>query len=390
MKLINPDYIANDDNFNAGGMERMQKGHHNSHSLGNIAASLGGGLKPIPQKSRSREAMNHLGSNQQLSAGGGGGGTGLKLANGGGGSSSPASNGSNSNGGMASGEEDVIFTTARPATVISSTTSNSSSPASELLMGKHHLNEDHLKMSPSRKQQSPYANGGGILKNGGPSPAHNGTATNGGSGGGKIPLPDMKEMDWSSLVDTATKAMTQFSETVAKSQHPGSNVYYDDISQVLNGVHHHQQQQQQQAQQIQQHQTQQLQQMAPGTTNGVGGIPNGAASGSSISGTGSSIGSGADLSSTPSSASPVSTGSSSAQHQALMALQNSSSLPELQSQVSQLSDRVLREQRRRRSLEHAVRRLTEENRRLQDESQAAVQQLRRFTEWFFQTIDRQS
>ncbi|KFB38697.1 hypothetical protein ZHAS_00006097 [Anopheles sinensis] len=306
MKLINPDYIANDDNFNAGGMERMQKGHHNSHSLGNIAASLGGGgLKPIPQKSRSREAMNHLGSNQQLAtSGGGGGGGGLKLANGGmngggGGSTSPSnSNGSNSNGGgggMASGEEDVIFTTARPATVISSTTSNSSSPASELLMGKHHLNEDHLKMSPSRKQQSPYANGGGgILKNGGPSPAQNGTATN---GGGKIPLPDMKEMDWSSLVDTATKAMTQFSETVAKSQHPGSNVYYDDISQVL---------------------------------------------------------------------------------------------PELQSQVSQLSDRVLREQRRRRSLEHAVRRLTEENRRLQDESQAAVQQLRRFTEWFFQTIDRQS
>uniref|UniRef100_A0A8W7PEQ1 Rap-GAP domain-containing protein n=1 Tax=Anopheles coluzzii TaxID=1518534 RepID=A0A8W7PEQ1_ANOCL len=196
MKLINPDYIANDDNFNAGGLERMQKGHHNSHSLGNIA-SLAGGLKPIPQKSRSREGVNLGGSNQQLSAANGG--NGLKLTNGG--TNSP----SNSNG----GEEEVIFTTARPATVISSTTSNSSSPAT-------------------------------------------------------------------------------------------------------------------------------------------------------------------------------------AQQQALMALQNSSSLPELQCQVTQLSDRVLREQRRRRSLEHAVKRLTEENRRLQDESQAAVQQLRRFTEWFFQTIDRQS
>lgn len=45
---------------------------------------------------------------------------------------------------------------------------------------------------------------------------------------------------------------------------------------------------------------------------------------------------------------------------------------------------------RRRSLEVAVKKLTEENRRLQDESQQAVQQLKRFTEWFFQTIDRQS
>ncbi|XP_041775118.1 signal-induced proliferation-associated 1-like protein 1 isoform X2 [Anopheles merus] len=369
MKLINPDYIANDDNFNAGGLERMQKGHHNSHSLGNIA-SLAGGLKPIPQKSRSREGVNLGGSNQQLSAANGG--SGLKLANGG--TNSP----SNSNG----GEEEVIFTTARPATVISSTTSNSSSPASELL-GKHHMNEDHLKMSPSRKQQhhqqqqqqQQFVNGGGILRN----------------GGGKIPLPDMKEMDWSSLVDTATKAMTQLSETVAKS-HPGSNVYYDDISQVLNGVHNQHQ--------LQQHQQQQS--GHNGTMNGGGNGPlgtivngggGGAGGSSSVSGTGSSIGSGVDLSSsTPSSASPVSTGSSTAaaQQQALMALQNSSSLPELQCQVTQLSDRVLREQRRRRSLEHAVKRLTEENRRLQDESQAAVQQLRRFTEWFFQTIDRQS
>lgn len=71
-------------------------------------------------------------------------------------------------------------------------------------------------------------------------------------------------------------------------------------------------------------------------------------------------------------------------------LSTSTSLPELQTQVSQLEDRITKETRRRKSLEQAVRRLTEENRRLQDESQAAVQQLRRFTEWFFQTIDRQS
>jgi signal-induced proliferation-associated 1 like protein 1 len=65
-------------------------------------------------------------------------------------------------------------------------------------------------------------------------------------------------------------------------------------------------------------------------------------------------------------------------------------LPELQSQVTQLSDRVLKETRRRKSLEVAVKKLTEENRRLQDESKQAVQQLKRFTDWFFQTIDKQS
>lgn len=66
---------------------------------------------------------------------------------------------------------------------------------------------------------------------------------------------------------------------------------------------------------------------------------------------------------------------------------SSSTLPELQTQVTKLSDRVLKETRRRKSLEVAVRKLTEENKRLQDESQQAVLQLKRFTEWFFQTVD---
>lgn len=97
---------------------------------------------------------------------------------------------------------------------------------------------------------------------------------------------------------------------------------------------------------------------------------------------------------TPNSISPISNsgcGSSGSSAYASCAVNGSPStaLPELQNQVSQLSDRVIRETRRRRSLEVAVKRLTEENRRLQDESQQAVQQLKRFTEWFFQTIDRQ-
>ena len=64
-------------------------------------------------------------------------------------------------------------------------------------------------------------------------------------------------------------------------------------------------------------------------------------------------------------------------------------MTELQSHLAHLEARVARETRRRLSLEEEVRRLRDENRRLQEESQTAAQQLRRFTEWFFQTIDRQ-
>lgn len=92
----------------------------------------------------------------------------------------------------------------------------------------------------------------------------------------------------------------------------------------------------------------------------------------------------------PSSSSTCSSSLSGSLQQQQQQMTPSTSLPELQSQVTQLEDRITKETRRRKSLEQAVRRLTEENRRLQDESQAAVQQLRRFTEWFFQTIDRQS
>lgn len=96
---------------------------------------------------------------------------------------------------------------------------------------------------------------------------------------------------------------------------------------------------------------------------------------------------------TPNSLSPISSqnsGGGSSNSSVYGISGNNLALPELQNQVSQLSDRVMRETRRRRSLEVAVRRLTEENRRLHNESQQAVQQLKRFTEWLYQTIDRQS
>jgi len=57
-------------------------------------------------------------------------------------------------------------------------------------------------------------------------------------------------------------------------------------------------------------------------------------------------------------------------------------------QFPNMDTRVAQETRRRLTLEEEVRRLRDENRRLQEESQAAAQQLRRFTEWFFQTLDK--
>ncbi|XP_076766614.1 uncharacterized protein LOC143433235 isoform X2 [Xylocopa sonorina] len=85
----------------------------------------------------------------------------------------------------------------------------------------------------------------------------------------------------------------------------------------------------------------------------------------------------------------ASTASSPAPSENKLSKEERNSVSDLQSHLSTLELRVARETRRRLSLEDEVRRLRDENRRLQDESHAAAQQLRRFTEWFFQTIDHQ-
>uniref|UniRef100_A0A336M9N5 CSON011921 protein n=1 Tax=Culicoides sonorensis TaxID=179676 RepID=A0A336M9N5_CULSO len=235
-------------------------------------------------------------------------------------------------------QEDVIFTTARPVTVISSNHTNNNNMKQNIgansdLNKLVELAEEKLKMSPRK------ALAHSLLKNG--------THTNHGKEGDSIKLPllpDINDLDWNALVDTATRAIMQqsngdqrpsnhqqpHSHSGTPMHHPHTNGHdlYDD----------------------------------PRDTN------------------------------TPDSNSSITDHTQQQQQQQAPPAQmvSSTSLPELQSQVCHLSERVLREQRRRRSLEQAVRRLTEENRRLQDESQAAVQQLRRFTEWFFQTIDKQS
>lgn len=68
---------------------------------------------------------------------------------------------------------------------------------------------------------------------------------------------------------------------------------------------------------------------------------------------------------------------------------SSTSVPELQNHVSDLENRVSEETRRRLSLENEVRRLKDENKKLHDQAQAAVNQLRKFTEWFFKNVQRQ-
>ena len=56
--------------------------------------------------------------------------------------------------------------------------------------------------------------------------------------------------------------------------------------------------------------------------------------------------------------------------------------------VAALEEELNKERKGKRELEQTVEHLKEENVRLKEESQTAAQQLRRFTEWFFQTIDK--
>lgn len=297
MKLINPDYQTfSDDNFHQGGLTKPQKNSPNSHSLGNISNLS---LKPaiitntddlllMKKKSRSREAIN-LGSNNNVSGN-------LKISK----------NEENSS-------TEVIFTTARPATVISSNSSACSPAPSD-------KNVLYIKEENLSKNASPRKTSSGIVQKR--------------KNDQQLPLlPDSNDLDWSSLVDTATRAI--FQEEFLKSSN-------QSLFEQLNGAF----------------------------SNNVS-VP------LTTSQTNST-----DESSTPLSSNSFSTTTNS--------LQQSSSLPEITNQINQLEERVVLETKRRKSLENAVRRLTDENRRLQDESQAAVQQLRRFTEWFFQTIDRQS
>lgn len=188
---------------------------------------------------------------------------------------------------------EVILTTARPATVISNASTASSPAPSEMKMAKEERLSPHVAKSPQQNNRIQQAQKQQLKT---------GTGDN-----LPIPIPDPGEMDWSSLVDTATRAILNDSEKNGE----GSNHWTDNVNEQLERL-------------------------------------------------------------------GLETSTSGARR-----------VTDLQNHVTQLETRVTRETRRRLSLEDEVRRLRDENRRLQEESQAAAQQLRRFTEWFFQTIDRQ-
>merc|ERR1719384_2119903 len=63
-------------------------------------------------------------------------------------------------------------------------------------------------------------------------------------------------------------------------------------------------------------------------------------------------------------------------------------LSQLLERLESLEHRLNSESRQKSELADEVAQLREENQRLQEESATAAQQLRRFTEWFFQTIEK--
>lgn len=345
MKLINPDYnmTSSDDNFHNGVLhpiKMQQKNAQNSHSLGNISA-LNNGLKPMNvtttddiilmrKKSRSREAIN-LGSHSVPIT------TDLKLKN----TIEnvdkihKANNSKNNTPTPTCNDSDLIITTARPATVISSTIH---SPSKEQQIHENilHIHEESMA-SPRKHQQLINANNvnnkSTIITNGQSKKENDYFVPP-----RYLPLmPDSKDVDWSSLVDSA---ITQINEGLKKHYYESGGIPQTSVINPNNNISNNIERQH----------------------------GNNSPSYESLSSTSSS--------------------SSSSGGNRTNAVQ--SSLPDLQNQVTQLEDRITKETRRRRSLEHAVKRLTEENRRLQDESQAAAQQLKQFSEWFFQTIDRQT
>lgn len=232
LRLINPDYLqgSSDDNFHQGPMSsKVQKSaaavNGNSHSLGNISTASSNALRMVGSsssgssagtsngnisgddlmllktKSRSREGIN-LSTSQHIAL------DNFKIPG------TPPSVGRISERSReetfneervrrGSKAEDVIFTTARPATIISGAVGGLVQADVPQKMGQSvlHISEEQAKGSPRRNNNNNNINQVAessqqkCRKKGGES---------------YLPLlPDNKEMDWSSLVDTATKAMMQ-------------------------------------------------------------------------------------------------------------------------------------------------------------------------------------
>ncbi|KAF4522715.1 hypothetical protein B566_EDAN012732 [Ephemera danica] len=279
MRLINPDYLAADD----------RTSQEDSCKLNGKVPGLEGpsSLRLASGRSRSRENLAV--------------GSALSML-------TPADVASGSTVSVEKTGE-VIFTTARPATVISNASTASSPAPSEIKLSKEERLSPRVTKLPATK----------------------------------LPLPDAREMDWPSLVDTAARAMlseTTSTRTLLHDSPPTARSVLNDGP-------------------------------SPGgsssgnTTSSADTVPEAARNGERLGHWVDDVAERLGLDTAP-----------------------NSSQQTVQAHVATLESRVARETRRRLSLEDEVRRLRDENRRLQEESQAAAQQLRRFTEWFFQTLDK--
>ena len=69
---------------------------------------------------------------------------------------------------------------------------------------------------------------------------------------------------------------------------------------------------------------------------------------------------------------------------------NSTTPPDIVERIEQLETELTEEKKTKDNLFNEIGRLQEENKRLTQESQSQAQQLKHFTDWFFNTIDSQS
>ncbi|XP_071455086.1 signal-induced proliferation-associated 1-like protein 2 [Hetaerina americana] len=376
MRLINPDYLRSDRDSDTLG-ELSQDGDSLRGSVvsstGKVHSSSGldvvGRLGGVGNRSRSREnlaigsalsmlAPHHTPSQSHQDISSESSSIERKGTNVSRGLSGPEPAGNGSSG------ADVIFTTARPATVISNASTASSPAPSENKMSKEERLSPRVIKSPSsgtQKALSAVSSGVIFSEN---------SSSQGSSSAPPLPPPpllpslpppsllpplplsDSRQMDWPSLVDTATRAMLiQATEGEDEEVGGGDSERRDGGRRDIDGEEEDNED----------------------IEDGDNGVPEAARNGQRLGhwvdhvaerlglDTGGNISSSA----------------------------GGRRVHELQTQLGQLESRVARETRRRLSLEEEVRHLREENRRLQEESAASAQQLRRFTDWFFQTIQHQ-
>ncbi|XP_046388548.1 signal-induced proliferation-associated 1-like protein 3 [Ischnura elegans] len=374
MRLINPDYLRSDrDSDTVGDLSQDGDSLRGSvvSSTGKVHSSSGldvvGRLGGVGNRSRSREnlaigsalsmlAPHHTTSQSHQDMSTENISIERKGANVSRGLSGPEPAGNGSSG------ADVIFTTARPATVISNASTASSPAPSENKMSKEERLSPRVIKTPSGTQKNLSAVSSGVIFSENSSSQGSSSvpalpppplipALPAASLLPPLPLSDSRQMDWPSLVDTATRAMLiQATEGEDEEVKCRKSERKDVVRRDIDGEEDDNED----------------------VEDSDNGVPEAARNGQRLGHWVDHVAERLGLDT----GGNISSGGGRRVH-------------ELQTQLGQLESRVARETRRRLSLEEEVRHLREENRRLQEESAASAQQLRRFTDWFFQTIQHQ-